>query len=328
MAVVKLWRSAISCITECECWFQYRGAGKEKSETFLTQEETSWSRQLRLHGSRDMVTHHPEEALSQAAVVLLEPCTCLQCCCRSSGCFVHTLLFLYQQGQSVLSNARNTQGPWHFFVFYCLPFHANVQHADMSMQVLPHLFWHSSFRYDWPCFDQGSNTIFTLSSYYSLPLVTALWLWFYFNKDHNRSSTVYICLLLYISGYNLMWSIRLFLHYKLTVSGSARHFIKWSIHPKWDLQMSSIFYRHFYLSRSHLRSHCWAQHLQTWNSGHSTEQLQPAYEQEGPGQDIWASFMLLNCAAGDLKLRLLWKGEGMKTKTNHNNNKYIKEREK
>jgi len=69
---------------------------------------------------------------------------------------------------------------------------------------------------------------------------------------------------------------------------------------------SVIFYRHFYLSRRHLGSHCWAQYLQTWNSGCSIEVLQPAREHERTGHDIGGSFTLLNCAADDLKLRLLW----------------------
>lgn len=77
-------------------------------------------------------------------------------------CFAHKLLFLYQQGQSGLSNAGNAQAPWCFFIFCCLPLHASMQHADMSVQVSPHLCSHLSFRYDWPCFYQGSNTILTL----------------------------------------------------------------------------------------------------------------------------------------------------------------------
>ena len=77
-------------------------------------------------------------------------------------CFARTLLFLYQWGQNGVSNARNAQAPWHFFIFCSLPLHANMQHADISVQVSPHLFSHPCFRYNWPCFYQGSNTILTL----------------------------------------------------------------------------------------------------------------------------------------------------------------------
>lgn len=50
--------------------------------------------------------------------------------------------------------------------------------------------------------------------------------------------------------------------------------------------------------------HCWAQYLQTWNSGCSTGMLQPGHKHEGAAR----IYVHLYCAES-LKLRFLWKGE-------------------
>lgn len=45
------WNSARCCIVGCRCWFQCRGTGKDKCDTFQQQGETLWPGQQCPHGS-------------------------------------------------------------------------------------------------------------------------------------------------------------------------------------------------------------------------------------------------------------------------------------